>query len=50
LDYQIKDDEVSEACDTNGCTRKAYRVLGGTPEGKKPFGKVGIVGRIILEC
>jgi len=37
------------ACNTRGDIRNAYKVLGGKPEIKIPFGRLGRCGRIILE-
>jgi hypothetical protein len=37
------------ACSTNGEKRKAYRILVGKPEGKRPMGRPNVGGRIILE-
>jgi hypothetical protein len=33
-----KEDEMGGACSTNGEKRKAYRILVGEPEGKRPLG------------
>jgi hypothetical protein len=30
--------------------RSAYNILVGKPEGKRPLGRLGIDGKIILEC
>jgi hypothetical protein len=30
---------MGSACSTNGETRKAYRILAGKPEGKRPLGR-----------
>jgi hypothetical protein len=34
---QVKEDEMGEACSTNGEKRNAYRILVGKPEGKRPL-------------
>jgi hypothetical protein len=39
LNYQVKEDEMGRACSTNGEKRKAYRILVGKPEGRRPLGK-----------
>jgi hypothetical protein len=46
---QIEDDEISSACSTHGEKRNAYRALVGKPEGKRPLGRLGIGGRIIVK-
>jgi hypothetical protein len=33
-----------------GKGRVAYKVLVGNPDGKRPFGRLGAEGRIILKC
>jgi hypothetical protein len=30
---------MRRACNTNGATRNAYRILAGKPEGKRPLGR-----------
>jgi hypothetical protein len=32
-------DEIGRECSTNGEKRNAYRILVGTPEGKRPLGR-----------
>jgi hypothetical protein len=39
LNDQVKEDEMSRACSTNGEKRNAYRILVGMPEGKRPLGR-----------
>jgi len=39
---------MGEACSTYGGEEAAYRVLVGKPEGKKPLGRPGLDGRIVL--
>jgi hypothetical protein len=34
-----KEDEMGRACSTRGAKRKAYRILVGKPEGKRPLGR-----------
>jgi hypothetical protein len=34
-----EEDEMDRACSTNGEKRKAYRLLVGKPEGRRPLGK-----------
>jgi hypothetical protein len=34
---QVKEDEMSRACSTNGEKRNAYGILVGKPEGKRPL-------------
>ena len=36
---QIKKNEMSGACGTNGVRRGSYRVLVGKPEGERPYGR-----------
>ena len=36
---QVKKAEMGRACSTHGCSRGAYRVLVGKPEGRRPLGK-----------
>jgi hypothetical protein len=36
---QVKENDISRACSTNGEKRNAYRILMGTPEGKRPLGR-----------
>jgi hypothetical protein len=33
----VKEDEMGQACSTNGAKRKAYRISVGRPEGKRPL-------------
>jgi len=40
---------MDEACNKYGGEEAAYRVLVGKPEGKRPLGRPGIDGRIILK-
>jgi hypothetical protein len=44
----VKEDEMSRECSTNGEKRNAYMILVGKPGGKRPLGKLGVGGRIIL--
>jgi hypothetical protein len=37
--YQIKEDEMCEACNTYGENSDAYTVSVGKPEGKRPLGR-----------
>jgi hypothetical protein len=37
LGYQIEEDEMGEACSAHGGDGKAYRILDGNLEGKKPL-------------
>jgi hypothetical protein len=39
LNEQVKVDEMGSACNTKGEKRKAYRILVGKPEGKRPLGR-----------
>ena len=39
---------MAGACSTYGERRGVYRVLMGKPEGKRPLGRPGVDGRIIL--
>jgi hypothetical protein len=34
-----EEDEMGEACSTNGEKRNAYRLLVGKPEGRRPLGR-----------
>jgi hypothetical protein len=36
---QVKEDEMSRACNTNGAKRNAYRILVVKPEGKRILGR-----------
>jgi hypothetical protein len=36
---QVKEDEMGRACSTNGGEEESYRILVGTPEGKRPLGR-----------
>jgi hypothetical protein len=49
LGNQIKKTEIGRACSTYGERRGAHRVLGGKPEGRRPLGRAGMDGRIILK-
>jgi hypothetical protein len=40
---------MDRACSTYGESRGAYRVLVGKPEGRRPLGRRGVDGRIILK-
>jgi hypothetical protein len=37
--YQVKDDEMDRACNTNGEKRNAYRISVENREGKRPLGR-----------
>jgi hypothetical protein len=37
---QVKEDEMSRSCSTNGEKRNAYRILVGKPERKRPLGRL----------
>jgi hypothetical protein len=39
LNYQVKEDEMRKIYSTNEEKRKAYRILVGKPEGKRPLGR-----------
>jgi hypothetical protein len=39
LNDEVKEDEMGGACRKNGEKRKAYRILVGKPEGKRPLGR-----------
>jgi hypothetical protein len=41
---QVKENEMSRECGTNGAKRNAYRILVGKLEGKRPLGKKHDVG------
>jgi hypothetical protein len=43
------DENTGGACSTYGDRRGAYRVLAEIPEGKRPFGRPSIYGRILLK-
>jgi hypothetical protein len=36
---QVKEDEMGRVCSTNVENRKAYRILVGKPDGKRPLGR-----------
>jgi hypothetical protein len=36
---QVKENEMTRACSTNGEERHAHRILVGKPEGKRPLGR-----------
>jgi len=44
----IKENEMGRACSVSGEGRDIYRVLVGKPEGRRPLGRQGVKGRIIL--
>jgi hypothetical protein len=42
-------DEMHEICLRHWQTSSAYRILTGETEGRNPFGKLSVDGRIILK-
>jgi hypothetical protein len=44
----MKEDDVGRTYDTHGEERGVYRILVGSPEGKKPLEDLSIGGRITL--
>jgi len=46
---QVEKNEMAGACTMYGENRCAYRVLVGTPEGKRPMQDAGVDVRIILK-
>jgi hypothetical protein len=46
---KIKDDAMDGACSSIGEVRSTYKILVGESEMKRPRGRQGVDGRIILE-
>jgi hypothetical protein len=40
---------MSGECSTHGRDEKSLKILVGKPEGKRPLGRLGVGGKIILE-
>jgi hypothetical protein len=48
-DDKVKKIEMDRTCSTYGDRKRAYRVLVGKPEGRRPLGRPRRNGRIILK-
>ena len=50
LGEEVKDSRSGRACGWCGGERVGVEVLGGQPEGRRPYGRSGLDGRMMIKC